>query len=125
MSPFDVTTFIPVTVRNIEEVATFEINLVGPDDKGPHPFAKLLRGMLKTRPANASFNDLAVRLKVVLTDETYYVDAVGGVLETSSRRTFRLQETELRRIGQSIEGFSGVIDMKAFSRAHGGLTDPK
>ena len=124
--PFDVTTFVPVTRRNIEEAATLEINLVGPEGNGgPHPFVKSLRAMIKVRASEAPLNDLAVRLKLVLEDETYYVDAAGGVLEASSKRTFRLLKTELRHIEQSIESFSGVVDMKAFSRAHGGLTTPK
>jgi len=124
--PFDVTTFVPVTTRNIEEAATVEINLVGPEGNGgPHPFVKSLRAMIKAHVSKAPLNDLAVRLKLVLEDETYYVDAAGGVLEVSSKRTFRLQKAELRRIEQALEGFAGVVDMKAFSRAHGGLTAPK
>jgi hypothetical protein len=124
--PFEVTTFVPVTPGNIEEAATFEINLVGPEGNGgPHPFVMSLRAMIKARAAKAQLNDLAVRLKLVLEDETYYVDAAGGVLEMSSKRTFRLQRTELRRIEKSIEGFSGVVDMKAFSRAHGDLRNPR
>jgi len=124
--PFDVTTFVPVTMGNIEEAATFEISLVGPEGNSePHQFIKSLRAMIQARAAKAPLNDLAVRLKLVLAAETYYIDAAGGVLEVSSKRTFLLQKTELRRIERSIEGFSGVVDMKAFSRAHGGLTAPK
>ena len=124
--PFDTTTFVPVTPRNIEEAATFELSLIGPErDTGPHPFIKSLRAMLRSRAVRTQLNDLAVRLKLVFEGETYYVDAAGGVLESTSTRTFRLQNTELRHIEKSIESFSGVIDMKAFSRAHGDLTPPK
>lgn len=120
--PFDVTTFVPVTQGNIEEAATFEINLIGPErNGGPHPFVMSLRAMIKARAAKAQLNDLAVRLKLVLENETYYVDAAGGVLEMSSKQTFRLPKTDLERIEKSIEGFSGVVDMKAFSRMHGDL----
>src|SRR5213594_4301860 len=73
--PFDVTTFVPVTPGNIEEASTLEIDLIGPEKNGgPHPFAKLLRAMIKARAAKAQLNNLAVRLKLVLEDETYYVD---------------------------------------------------
>ena len=124
--PFDVTTYVPVTVRDIERVAHFEMNLVGPEGKNaPHRFAMLLRGMIRARPAQAPLGELFVRLKLVLKDETYFVDAAGGVLEVSSNRTFRLEKKELRRIEQTIEGFSGVVDIKAFTRAYGGPTSPK
>jgi len=124
--PFNTETFVPVTMDRIEAAALVDLVLVNPQSRGDvQPFVKTLRGMMVGRVPAGRLNELAIRLKLVLEGKTYYVDARGTVLEAASGRTFRLEKSDLNRIESSIHALTGAIDMKAFSRAHGGLTEPK
>jgi hypothetical protein len=115
-TPFKVTTYVPLTMDDIEKKATYTIWFLKEHPSrrdGEHPFVSKLRLLLR---AHATREDIApqfVRLKVVFPHETYVADTNGTVIQVGTEQRFRLTEQEMNEITQGLVNFSGVIDIQA------------
>lgn len=115
--PFDAVTYFPISMDDMGTGSPYAIWFVDP---GPgvrhrkHPFISKLRRELQSRPvAGRQINDFAIRLRVDVGGETFFVDTRGTVLDKASGKTFRLTREQMRGIENTIISFSGVIDIHA------------
>jgi len=110
--PFEVVTLNPIKRDDIEDKAFYKIAFASRGStRDLHPFVRGLRAAVRAQPAAIQLKELAIRLKLVLSNETYFVDTAGGVLEAESGQTFRLTSSNMKRLGSSIPGFQGVVDL--------------
>ncbi|MFQ5853603.1 MAG: hypothetical protein ACE5JU_23845 [Candidatus Binatia bacterium] len=113
--PFGIVTYLPITMSNIEETSDYAIWFMKkhPPEEGEHPFISKIQKLLQSRPVRVAINEFAIRLKVVLNNDVFFVDQNGIVLEKSSGKTFSLSKPQMEEIENDIKYFSGVIDIRA------------
>ena len=87
--PFNIETYVPVTVDDIEKRAHLKLVLLEESD-----LLGRLAKLLSDNKVRGSFDGRVVRLKVVLKKEVYFVDADGGVKHNGSEYTINPDEIE-------------------------------
>lgn len=114
-TPFETTTYVPLTMENIEDRSTYAIWF--PRDtsrrENEHPLVSKLRRSLQSQPATGGIDHSFIRLKVVIENDVFYVDHGGFVFHPSSRKTFTVSKKEMLEIEEEISRLSGVVDVRA------------
>ena len=113
--PFEIETIVPITSENIgEQGRTFLF-------QGQHAFIPKLRAALLSRQAKGQILVKGIRLRADFGPATgvILVDRNGVVLEVTRNVTFQLPREAMRRIERDIEGFIGVVDLRAYEKEPG------
>jgi hypothetical protein len=108
--PFEIETYVPITMNDIESKSKYEIWFYG-----EHAFCNKIQRLLESNKTNAKIDNKVIRLKVeIFKNEgiiAYYVDQEGVVVK-NKEETFYLSKDKLKTIEKEILYFSGVVDIK-------------
>lgn len=101
--PFEIETYVPVTILNIEDSSIYELRFVK-----EHIFCTELRNLLESNKVNNKIDNKAIRLKVEFTREknVYYVDQKGVVLK-NNETYYQLSKKAMQKIEKEILYLSG------------------
>lgn len=111
--PFEIQTYLPVTMEDIENKSSKRIWF-----SGDHAFCTWIQEALQSKRIDAKIDSNNIRLKVEIVDKNnfvrsiYYVDSKGKVLK-DGKKTFLLSEAVMKKIAEDIRYFSGVVDINA------------
>ena len=114
--PFSIETYLPITKDNIHEQGSSIWFLE------KHAFVSKLRTTLQSRAAKRQVLPGHIRLKADFrqSPEVFFVDQKGTVLNEKTGATFALTAEQVSQLERELEGFKGVVDVKALER-RGGL----
>lgn len=107
--PFEVSTYIPVTMNDIEDRSLNTIWFAK-----DHVFSKEIKKILESNRTDKTIDNKVIRLKVVFLKDNhiYYIDQNGIVLK-DNKIHFLLSKEKLNKIEKSILYFSGIVDVEA------------
>jgi len=113
--PFSIETYVPITKDNIDEQGAAIWFLE------KHGFVPRLRTTLQSRAAKRQLLRGHIRLKADFgqSGEIFFVDQKGTVLNEKTGATFVLTAEQVSQLERELEGFKGVVDVKALERRGG------
>jgi hypothetical protein len=105
--PFEIDTYVPVTMADIEVKSHFAIAF-----RKSHTFVTELRSSLTSKRSNRIIDDRVIRMRVQLSSEVFFVDQDGVVLEQTKGARYELSKDQRAKIETEVARFAGVMDLK-------------
>ena len=102
---FKVQTYFPVTMEDVEKQSGFIFYFYK-----KNPLLIEIREILGNRSTVKTIDNKCIRLKIIYSEEKYFVDCNGVVLK-NGKTTFLLNDSEMKRLEKLILNLNGVVDI--------------